>query len=86
MRYIIFIFCVFSNVALGCNNTYLDVNNTEGISAKICPEDNDSLSVSVLGNGKILSAEDIDVSSEKKTILFSKIIIVIIIRTSVYGM
>ncbi len=66
MRYIIFIFCVFSNVALGCNNTYLDVNNTEGISAKICLEDNDSLSVSVLGNGKILSAEDIDVSSEKK--------------------
>lgn len=66
MRYIIFIFCVFANVALGCNNTYLDVNNTEGISAKIFLEDNDSLSVSVLGNGKILSAEDIDVSSERK--------------------
>ncbi|WP_226842390.1 hypothetical protein, partial [Enterobacter cloacae complex sp. I2] len=66
MKYIIFIICVFSSVVLSCNNTYLDVNNTEGISAKICLEDNDSLPVSVLGNGKILSTKDIDVSSEKK--------------------
>ncbi|MFP1741067.1 hypothetical protein [Lonsdalea quercina] len=63
MRYIIFLLCVFTNVASGCNNTVLDVNRTEGISAKLSLKDNDSLLVSVLHDGKVLGTEDIDVSS-----------------------
>lgn len=66
MRYIIFLLCVFTSVALGCNNTVLDVNSAEGISANIFLKDNDSLSVSILNYGKVFSTEDIDVSSEKK--------------------
>jgi len=66
MRYIIFLLCAFTNVALGCNNTVLDVNSAEGISANIFLKDNDSLSVSILNDGNVLSTEDIDVSSEKK--------------------
>lgn len=66
MRYIIFVFYIFTNIALGCDNTFLDVNIAEGISAKILLKSNDSLSMSILIHGKIISTEEIDVSSEKK--------------------
>lgn len=85
MRYIIFVFYIFTNIALGCDNTLLNVNIAEGISAKILLKSNDSLSMSILIHGKIISTEEIDVSSEKKIMLHSKIIIVMVIKTSVYG-
>ena len=66
MRYIIFLFYIFTNTALGCDNKLLDVNFAEGISAKVLLKNNDSLLMSILNDGKIISTEDIDVSSEKK--------------------
>lgn len=66
MKYIIFLLCVFTKVALGCNNTVFDVNSVEGISANVFLKGNDSLSVSILNDGNVFSTEDIDVSSEKK--------------------
>lgn len=66
MRYIILLLYLFTNVALGCNNAGLDINLGSGICAQVLLKGNDSLSVSVLDSGRILSTEDIDVSSEKK--------------------
>lgn len=42
------------------------VETSKSISAKVLLKDNDSLSVSVLDDGKSLSSKDIDVSSERK--------------------
>jgi hypothetical protein len=66
MRCVFLVLYVFTGVTLGCNNTDLDVNSTEGISARFLLKDNDSLSVLLLDDGGILSTEYIDVSSEKK--------------------
>lgn len=66
MRCVFLVLYVFTGVALDCNNTGLDVNSTEGISARFLLKDNDSLSVLLLDDGSILSTEYIDVSSEKK--------------------
>ena len=85
MWYIIFLFYIFTSTALGCDNKLLDVNFAEGISAKVLLKNNDSLLMSILNHGKIISTEEIDVSSEKKIMLHSKIIIVMVIKTSVYG-
>lgn len=66
MRYTVFLFYIFTNIALGCDNAFLDVNITEDISAKILLDDNDSLSMSILKHGKIITTKETDVSSEKK--------------------
>jgi len=66
MRYIIFLFYFFTNIVLGCDNTLLDVNVAEDISAKILLKDNDSLLISISNDGKIITIQKIDVSSEKK--------------------
>lgn len=66
MRCILFLLYIFTNIALGCDNKVLDVNSTDGMSAKLLLKDNDSLLISVLNHGKILSTEEIDVLSEKK--------------------
>lgn len=66
MKNVIFFLFFFANVAWGSDNTVLKLNSAEGVSAKILLKDNDSLSVSVLDNCNILSAEDMDISSEKK--------------------
>lgn len=67
MRYIIFLFYTFTNIALGCDNTLLDVNFAEGIPANILLKNNDLLLMSILNHGKIISTEEIDVLSEKKS-------------------
>jgi len=85
MRYIIFLFYFFTNIVLGCDNTLLDVNVAEDISAKILLKDNDSLLISISNDGKIITIQKIDVSSEKKIMLHSKIIILMVIKTSAYG-
>lgn len=85
MRYTVFLFYIFTNIALGCDNVLLDVNIAEDISAKILLNDNDSLSMSILKHGKIITTKETDVSSEKKIMLHSKIIIVMVIKTLVYG-
>ncbi|WP_176227877.1 hypothetical protein [Cedecea sp. NFIX57] len=67
MKYIFFFLCIFTKIAIGCDNCILDVNSAKNISAKVLLKDNDSLEVSVLEAGKQINLENVDVSSEKKS-------------------
>ncbi|HHE5700239.1 TPA: hypothetical protein ACPEY2_004191 [Citrobacter amalonaticus] len=66
MKYIFFFLCIFTKIAIGCDNCILDVNNGKKLSAEILLVDNDSLEVSVSEAGKQINLENVDVSSEKK--------------------
>lgn len=66
MKYIAFVLFIVTNIALGCDNFTLDVSGPKGIAVNIALKDNNLLSVSVIDGEKILSTEDIDVSSDKK--------------------
>ena len=85
MKYIFFFLCIFTKIAIGCDNCILDVNNGKKLSAEILLVDNDSLEVSVSEAGKQINLENVDVSSEKKITLHLKITIVMAIKILVFG-
>lgn len=66
MKYIFFFLCIFTKIAIGCDNCILDVNNGKKLSAEILLVDNDSLLVSILDADKQVNIERIDVSFDKK--------------------
>jgi len=66
MKIFIFPLFLFPISVLAYDPSAFNVDTSKNISAKVLLKDNDSLSASVLGSDKVLSTEDIDVSSDKR--------------------